>query len=673
MNIKNKNKRFYADFDEKYAYKKPDLGIKFLDFHIQLKLWQPLAQRVEVMLYDSNLKFVQKFDSLKIDTVWKTQIPLHFEGYFYQYKIWHSDGSITNALDPYAISLAAFDWEGKEDKVGYGALVNINSKKAGSVPKKFATELNNSTDALIYELHVRDFTSLKSQKEFKSKLGTFNALLEADLFSYVKKLGITHVQFLPIHSTYALNENNQNILKKGQGSGWTTNYNWGYDPHNYFAINAQYSSNPKDPYAKIAEFRNLVSNAHKKGVGVILDVVYNHMMTNNIYDNVLPGYYYRDNAKVKPVTYPPLADERYMVKRIILDSLKYFVEEFGVDGFRFDLSCFMHAETFNEIAKELRKINPKLILHGEAWRCGDLKHDISYIKGVTGNDIAFGYFNDSVRNAIKGDEHSEYAPGLISKFDIELFRQYVTSIVGGIKDYNFGNIYYSKDPYALFANDISVNLAYAACHDGMTLWDKINTTTNDLSLIQRIEMYRQALMMTIFTQGKQLVLAGTELLQSKPCDISGSESDRCVVSTYDDFKYYPDKSAYQSNSYKTTDYTNGIKWKNLKNPKVEKYVFEFFKKLNKYRNKTSFFRLHSNRLINQCLKFIDVDTLKKIIIFKITYQKQVIQVIHNFSDEEYTYDKDLKVLFNSKIEYKNGILSPHSTVLLEVRNDKTAR
>ncbi|UWW00603.1 hypothetical protein NW064_05245 [Mycoplasmopsis felis] len=155
-----------------------------------------------------------------------------------------------------------------ETKVGFGALVNIDSKSAGKKPRKLKWTKNNHTDSFIYELHVRDFTSLKNQNELKNQLGTFNSLLENNLFDYVKKIGMTHAQFLlPIHSAYTVNDLNNSILLKNQGDKWTTNYNWGYDPHNYFSINGIYSSNPKDPYNRIKEFRELIDEARRKGCG----------------------------------------------------------------------------------------------------------------------------------------------------------------------------------------------------------------------------------------------------------------------------------------------------------------------------------------------------------------------------------------------------------------------
>ncbi|WP_322875439.1 alpha-amylase family glycosyl hydrolase [Mycoplasmopsis felis] len=670
MNIQGKNKQFFKDFDEKFAYKKPDLGIKFLKDFIQLKIWQPLAKRVEVLVYspDDLSKEVYKFTSQKLDVIWRTNIPLEYEGYFYQYKIWDENNEFKICLDPYAISLAPFNWQGDETKVGFGALVNIDSKLAGKKPRKLKWTKNNHTDSFIYELNVRDFTSLKNQNELKNQLGTFNSLLENNLFDYVKKIGMTHVQFLPIHSAYTVNDLNNSILLKNQGDKWTTNYNWGYDPHNYFSINGIYSSNPKDPYNRIKEFRELIDKAHEKGVGIIMDVVYNHMMTNNIFNNIIPGYYYRDNAKHKPVIYPPLADERFMVKRLIIDSLKYFATEFNIDGFRFDLSCFHHKETIDELTKELREINPNIILHGEAWKFTDLNHKSSYVKGVTDNNIAFGYFNDTLRDSIKGPEHNSIEPGLITKYDKDLFKKYVTSVPGNLKDFDFKEFKFASDNYSLFANDISINLAYSACHDGFTLWDKINITANkNVSFLERIEMYRQALMMTVLVQGRQFMLAGTELLQSKPCDVSGEEPEKCMFSPFDDFNEQPYKNSFHPNSYKTTDYVNGIKWNHLDNILVKEYVFDFVSNLNKFRNKTPHFRLGTNSEIFESLKFKTVDVKNGILIFEVSKDNKLFQVLHNFSNSTYEYEytaKD-KILFSSRINFKKGELLPNSSILME--------
>lgn len=678
MNLVKKSNEFFANFDAKFAYHKDDLGAIILGNKISIKLWQPLAKEVNLLLYKKTdlinpwFKFpMQKLFEGSNSNVFAWHVEINknkYQSMYYNFEIVQANNDITRALDPYAKSMAPFNWEGLEHKVGLGAFIDFNSHRVGTKPRDLNTNLNNSVDPNIYEMHVRDFTSLLINKPKYQKVGKFNNLLKQDLFGYLNKLHFTHLQLLPLQASYTVNDLDKTIYQKATGKGWTTNYNWGYDPHNYFTLNGLYSSNPKDPYKRIKEFRALVDKAHEQNIGVIVDVVYNHMMTNSIFDNILPGYYYRDKARKMPVNYPPLADERFMVKKLMLESLKYYVETFNVDGFRFDLSCFHHKETLDEIAFELRKLNPKLILHGEAWPFSDLEFEESYIKGFTNNKIKFGYFNDTLRDAIKGTEHESYNTGLIHKYSKTQFKQYVTSVVAGLKEYDFKDTPHSKTKYDLYNDDVGINLSYSACHDGMTLWDKLNILNPNKSFKQRVEAYRQGLMMSLLTQGRHLTLAGTELLQSKPCDLSGEEGFKCQVSEYDDFNEKPDNQAFMPNSYKTTDYTNGLKWNHLKNPEVKTYVFDFLASLNKFRLETSYLRLDTNTKVFERLKFIYSDIEKGILIYSIANNDNTKELLalHNFADYDFNITKyQGKTLFNSKLEHTPNILNAHSTQIIE--------
>lgn len=217
-----------------------------------------------------------------------------------------------------------------------------------------------------------------------------------------------------------------------------------------------------------------------------------------------------------------------MVRKLIIDSLKYFVLYYNVDGFRFDLSSFLTKDTIDEIHNELVKIKPNIILHGEAWKFSDLDYHNTYVKGVSTNTIKFAYFNDTIRDAIKGSDHKN-DPGLIVHNDQRLLSKYLVSIPGGIKDYKFDHklkLKFDDRDYDQFANDVGINLAYSHCHDGMTLWDKLNVSTKELSFDERIQRYRQGLILSTLTMGRQLLLAGSELLQSKPNDESGMDSEK---------------------------------------------------------------------------------------------------------------------------------------------------
>ncbi|QZE12625.1 alpha-amylase family glycosyl hydrolase [Mycoplasma sp. Ms02] len=670
MTLKLQKEDFYKDFDLKNSYQGNDLGVTFNEGSIKVKLWHPLALNVRLIIFDKNDfdREVQSFEMIKERPVFKVEISNDFEGYYYQFEITHKDGNVTRALDPYAKSMAPFDWQGKEDKVAKGALVNIDSEKAGLKPIKLKKDFTNKSKAIIYEAHVRDFTSLNPK--IKNK-GTFKGLQEAQIFDYLNELGVTHLQLLPLNSTYTVNELDNKILAKGEGSGWTTNYNWGYDPHNYFTLNGIYSSNPKNPYSRIKEFKELINEAHEKGVGVIMDVVYNHIMTNNILENVLPGYYFRDGAKVKPVSYPPLASERQMVRKLIVDSLVYYAKEFNIDGFRFDLSCFMDSETLEELTKTLQKINPNIVLHGESWPFSDLEYQKSWIKGTTTNDLGFAYFNDSIRNALAGAEHHDDHQylGLVSKYRPEMFDKYVSSITGGIRDFKqFSELNYKSDSYDCFASSPEMNLTYFACHDGFTLWDKISTSTQNLSFEERLERYRLALVANVVTQGRLLLLAGTELLQSKPNDESGMDSHRSRLSPYkDELSDNPEGNKYMPNTYKTTDFVNGIKWKHLENTNVKKYIFNFTKQLLNFRKNTDAFSLKTSNEVNENLKIETYDRDKGVLIFKIQNKTSNFRLALNFGNEdyEYNYKTDQKLIFDSKINKTKENLSAHSAMILE--------
>ncbi|TNK83669.1 alpha-amylase [Mycoplasmopsis pullorum] len=664
MNLIGKNDDFFKEFDEIHFYEKDDLGVHFVNEKLVIKLWQPIAKKAEILIYPDyeNEDNFEVFEMNFNKPVWSIELPKKYLNYYYRYRITHQDSTVTLALDPYCISLAPFNWKGKENKVALGAILPFEIEKLPKI-KKLETTLNNGVDPLVYELNIRDFAPAGDGLS-----STFSTLADNKVFEYLKELNFTHVQFLPIQSTYTIDDLGTRFIPKGEAQGWVTNYNWGYDPHNYFSINGFYSTNPKNPQGRINEFANLVDSAHKSGIGVILDVVYNHMMTNSIMDNIIPGYYFRDNAKVTPVNLPPLASQRKMVRKLIIDSLKYFAKTFDVDGFRFDLSCFIDEETLAEIARELRKIKPNIVLHGEAWPFSDLPFEKSWIKGTKGNDYKFAYFNDTIRDAIGVNENDSTQKGLIIEHNQNQFLRYVTSVTGNIKNYDWNDIPHSNSEYDVFANDINITLSYNACHDGLTLWDKIITQGKEWSFERCIEAYRQALILTTATQGRKLYLAGTELAQTKPLDISGEEVHRGhKIVSHDFFNLKPDYDMVQSNSYKTSDYTNELKWNNLKNPMIKELIFEFIKQLNEFRNSTPFFRLDTNEKINDSVKFKLVDIEQGILIFNVSDIAGEVLVAHNFSDNDFKYNfNNYKVLFNSKINPIDSreILESHSSLIL---------
>ncbi|UUM19743.1 MULTISPECIES: alpha-amylase family glycosyl hydrolase [unclassified Mycoplasma] len=665
MNFKTLSDGQIKQFDQQFAYQHNDLGVVFLNEQIQIKLWQPLAKNVNILIFkDINSNECVELSMNKQESIWIILLDSSFQYTYYQFKITHQDNTQTFALDPYAKSMAPFNHS--KEKVGKGFIFDPNKEIAKPVQLK--NKIIHNNQAIIYELHIRDYTSLLEQN-FSTSKGTFQAALQANIFQNLNELNFTHVQLLPIQSTYMVNEFDQSIIQHGQGQGWNTNYNWGYDPHNYFTINGIYSSNPRDSLARIKEFSEFVNQAHKNGIGIILDVVFNHLFHNDILNNILPGYYFRENAKVHPVDQPPLATQRTMTRKLMIDVLKYFVQYFDVDGFRFDLSSFFDKETHEVIAQELRKIKPNIILHGEAWPYSDLEFKSTYIKGYNSNNFEFGYFNDSLRNSITCYEGEKEKKGLIFQNTYQAFQVYVSSIPGNIKNYNWGDIEHSTYFYDLFNKDTTTNLAYVACHDGLTLWDKIAVHAQTNDFVSLLEMYRKALIMLYTTQGRKLILAGTELLHSKPCDITGDDPHKCHPMNIDDFlNLKPDQNSVHENSYKTSDYVNGLKWNNLNNKQIKQHIYQFMSNLNAFKLQYDHFNLITPEQINEKLSFIKVDYGEKLIIYKVVHNNVEIVVMHNFSDNSYQFNqyKECQTLFSSLINSsKANLLAPHESKILK--------
>lgn len=640
------------------------LGLIYKSNIFEFYLWSPDATRVHFAIYkDPEDKIPEEIIIMsKINDVWFCQIDSSFHGYSYNLLIEHHDLKITEALDPYAFSIAPFDWTKNQSPKAY--LVDIFSPDAGKTPSSLdLLGKDPKIDAQIYELHIRDFSSVVEKVTNK---GTFIGALENNIFTYLKELNLNFLQLLPIHSCYTFSQKNVPIIHKGQGKGYFTPYNWGYDPIGFFSVNSSYSTDPTDPYLRIAEFKKFVDQAHKNNIGVVVDVVFNHTFKNSIFEDVARGYFYRDEAVVFPVEFPPIDSQKPMAFRLILDSLMFFVDYYKVDGFRFDLASFLDKKALEVISDELKKLNPNILLYGEVWNFSDLPNRSRLEKGKTGNDFNFGYFNDTIRNAVRGSDSPSEKGLILSKTGGKL-AAYVSSIPGNITDFNFKNFFHSKKRYDLFANDISLNLAYLTCHDGPTLADKILTSATRIGRKEFIETYRQALMLVSFVQGKVLFSAGTEFAFSKNCDFSGGSYQSCHPNLNTKKPPFPFLAAkyFDFNSYKTTDFTNGLNFGLLKITEIKEKIFDFFVKINEFRQNTPFFRLPTNKEINNSLKFKSVEKDKGLVIFTITCENKIIKVIHNFSSNSYEYNfGDFEILFSSKIKVVFNLIQKHQSILL---------
>ena len=509
--------------DETYSYDGP-LGatLKEDGKRVDLTLWSPSADKVSVVVYD------KKDPEKVVGTValekgekgtWKQTLDANsglgisnYTGYYYHYQI-ERQGKIVLVLDPYAKSLAAWNSDlAKTDaahKVAKAAFVD--PAKLGPQDLTYGKIHNFKTreDAVIYEAHVRDFTSDPAiAKDLTKPFGTFEAFIEK--LDYLKDLGVTHIQLLPVLSYYFVNEL-KNHERLSDYASSNSNYNWGYDPQNYFSLTGMYSSDPKNPEKRIAEFKNLINEIHKRGMGAILDVVYNHTAKVDIFEDLEPNYYHFMDADGTPRTSfggGRLGTTHHMTKRLLVDSIKYLVDIYKVDGFRFDMMGDHDAASIEEAYKAARALNPNLIMLGEGWRtyAGDENMptkaaDQDWMKHTD----TVAVFSDDIRNNLKSGYPNEGQPAFIT---------------GGKRDVNtiFKNLI--AQPTNFEADSPGDVIQYIAAHDNLTLFDIIaQSIKKDPSKAENYaEIHRRLRLgnlMVLTAQGTPFIHSGQEYGRTK--------------------------------------------------------------------------------------------------------------------------------------------------------------
>jgi pullulanase len=369
---------------------------------------------------------------------------------------------------------------------------------------------------------------------------------------------------MPVHKAYTQFENDREYTGK---QAPISKYNWGYDSMNFFTIEGRYCTNPNDPEIRIFELQNLVRKLHEAGIGVIFDVVFNHVYMLETLENAAPGCYYRlnDNGTVSGHTGAgaTLESRHKMVRKLMLDSLKYMIDTFSADGFRFDLMCFHDHETIIEIRKTLglhyNSENPNdLLLHGEAWEFTDLpKYQAVTKLNLPEPNQTISVFNDVFRDALAGRNEE---PGWIQG-NYSQIHNLASGISGAVKSFSQVNIPFNSEqffaPYSMFCKEPAECINYAAIHDGLTLWDKMRVTTRESKNI-RLRFAKLSVSILFTSQGKITWHGGDEILRSKPLAAFDSESHRSIAAQNKE-----DAKRYHENSYQSPDFTNCIHWDRL--------------------------------------------------------------------------------------------------------------
>ncbi len=510
---------------EKYpVYKGGDLGLTYTTSASHFRIWSPTAEKAEIILYGSSLGNDKKATYLMQkgeNGTWKISLPGNLKGTYYVFRIQTQGKWLAEVPDPYAKAVGTngrravvvdlketnpLEWETDKAPV-YSSRKGL-PEKIGGLP----------VDAVIYELHVRDAT-IDPSSAVAAK-GKFSGLTEVAAMNigavqtgldHLQELGVTHVHLLPSYDFYSIDESRKDSLQ----------YNWGYDPLNYNTPEGSYSSNPDDGITRIREFKQMIQAMHKKGLRVVMDVVYNHtMLTENSYFNQLvPGYYYRlkedgsfSNASACG---NETASERPMMRKFMLESLKYWVQEYHIDGFRFDLMGIHDIETMNQISKELHQLKPDILLYGEGWTAGSspLPDSLRALKKNAYQLDKIAVFSDDLRDGIKGSVFEHKDRGFVSgKPGMEESIKFGVVAACQHPQVDYSKVNYSRAPYAKEPGQV---VSYCECHDNHVLWDKLAISNSEDSPESRKKMHMLALSVVLTSQGISFLHAGTEFLRSK--------------------------------------------------------------------------------------------------------------------------------------------------------------
>ncbi len=489
---------------------------------VAMTLWSPSADAVSVVVYDKDDQSIERgrVSMVKGDKgEWNLELTQSsiagisdFRGYYYHYEI-SRGGQTVLVLDPYAKSLAEWNSDLATTSPAYkvAKAAFVDTKEVGPSDLGFADIPNfkQREDAIIYEAHVRDFTSDPAiAGELKAQFGTFASFVER--LDYLQKLGVTHIQLLPVMSYYYVNE-----LKNGERltdyASSNSNYNWGYDPQSYFALTGMYSTDPTDPLKRIEEFKNLVNEIHKRGMGVILDVVYNHTAKTHLFEDLEPNYYHfmeADGTAKTSFGGGRLGTTHYMSRRVMVDSIKYLVDEFKVDGFRFDMMGDHDAASVAEAFAAAKALNPNIIMLGEGWRTftGDTNQPVAaadqdWMKSTD----TVAVFSDDIRNTLKSGYPNEGQPAFLTTGAKNIW---------GL----FNNI--KAQPGNFVADDPGDVIQYIAAHDNLTLFDIIaQSIKKDPSKEENYKEIHQRLrlgnLLVLTSQGTPFIHSGQEYGRTK--------------------------------------------------------------------------------------------------------------------------------------------------------------
>ena len=580
-------------FESQYTYEGDDLGATWTKDATSFRLWAPTASKVLVNLYTAG-NDGEKLDSVEmtqdVNGTWIATVEGDLNGVYYTYSVTRK-GETVEAVDPYARTTGV---NGNRAMV-----IDLDSTDPEGWANDTYVTQKTYTDAVIWELHVRDF-SIDETSGMVNK-GKYLAFTElgttvpgtdiATGVDYMVDLGVNYVHLLPVYDINSVDET-------------TGGYNWGYDPKNYNVPEGSYSTDPYNGAVRVNEFKQMVKSLHDNDIGVVMDVVYNHVADAGqfCFNQIVPGYFsrihddgsYQSNSGCGNDT----ASERAMVRKYIVDSVLYWAEEYHIDGFRWDLVGLIDYETINAVMEEVHKVNPDIIFYGEGWEmCSWTTKDEGayasdpYSKKMTiqPNDQlvntdagVFAFFNDTIRNVIHGGVFTATDKGFVSGNMSASTKETVT--MGYMGNSNWGSDNASVDTPLQTIN-------YASCHDNYTLFDNLTIDVMDAQGVTAAEAAAKAAEMNnlaaayyITAQGVPFIHAGEEMLRSKP------DAQQ--------------ENGFNHNSYASGDAINSFKWGDLQN-ELNADTYEYYKGLIAFRKAHAALRITTEAEIQATMSALE--------------------------------------------------------------------
>lgn len=640
-----------ASFDHHWGYQ-GELGCRVSANETSFKLWSPTATTVKVVVYESasnDAAILKTYEmkrgnsysySHKDNTigVWSLTVPEGLAGRAYQYQIdFPHHQSLTR--DPYTTATSP---DGKRS-----AILSEEERQVEGFEVKNGTEatwrLENPCQAVVYEMHIRDLTKSETSGVAPELRGTFlgaaqtgtvNHFGQSTAFDYIKELGVNYVQLQPISDRH----------KEYDADGNVT-YNWGYDPQNYNAPETSLSTNPNDPGQVIRDLKKMIQAYHDAGIGVIMDVVYNHTFStvDAPFQTTVPDYYYRMNRDGSYQNGTGVgnetASEHEMFRKYMIDSLLYWVNEFNIDGFRFDLMGIHDVKTMQMIRWAMDEVDPKIILYGEGWDMGTGLAPYDKAKKDNAYQLPnIGFFNDDQRDAVKGGEvYGDIKSGFVSGAATEPI--VAKAILG------------SRELGSYLSPNQVVN--YVEAHDNYNLHDLLATlhiTEDQESIMKKVET---ATAMNLLMQGISFMELGQEFGRTK------------LVPTGENGELTHDDRERAMNSYNAPDAVNQVDW-NLMNERQDS--IEFIREIIRLKTKCGAF---SYPTYEEVYRHVFVHTSVENsgwIVYEIHDEDEHFLVVFNAKGESHYYENagNLEVLISNSRSNQENTLDNVSVAVMNI-------